>query len=357
MKNLITLSAIIWLFAAAQPVHAESSYERFLQSPPYQEASTALEQLHKTEDGNFQQLVRLLGENSTFRLHAIHNLINLRCRRYLPHEERKECGLAVFRMLHNLDFDMSFLPQRPHDGKMPPFVFVAFKAELITLLKDPQTGDYLETIARQFEDQAFRPDCQFNLWSETLKFYKGNESKAVSVLAILFQDTSAARIHLEYLARHQVSNTTRFFNPNVSRLSRVIDLMVQIEHESPVLYAEIAYPEGQQNQFNNTIYHYYVPWYLAVKLRSQGTAPRFAGIAPFMLSSTYEFITSHNGYGHLLWDPATVSSEWTMRDIYAGFAGALRVHTYTRSTTSLQQGQHGFRRSSKEGMQLLLENF
>lgn len=317
MKNLLTLSAI-WFGLMLVTARANTDYKNILASHDYAKAVKLLQKAqinNETLDG----LLRYIGSNDTLRLYAIHRLIDVRCHRYLSPQEADQCGEATLTMLRHLDFDIRFLDES--SKTIPAFVFVAFEAQLIELLNQETTGQYLELLARKFEDQTFHSAVLFNLWDETLAFHDGNQLQALLKLAVLFQDTSTAQIHLEYLARRQVEGS-RFFNPNVARLARVLEQIVRLQNEQPQLFNQIAYPAWIGASLNSSIYHYYVPWFLAAQLREQGTPPRFAGIAPLMLSITYEFITSRPDYRHLILDPQTVQQTWTMKDIYAGLSGA-----------------------------------
>jgi len=180
--------------------------------------------------------------------------------------------------------------------------------------------------------------------------------QAVSVMAMLFQDTSEAQIHLEYLARRRVEGS-RFFDPNVSRLARVIELMARLQEEQPALYNELAYPPGTGSSFNNNIYHYYVPWFLAATLRAQGSQPRAAGIAPLMLSATYEFITSGEDYSYMFFDPKQLTSAWTIKDIFAGTSGAHRGSKTGKPAPALLSVMPLFHQNSKSAMMELLKAF
>ena len=353
MKNLLTLSAIL-MAVISLSANATSSYQAVVRSETYQLVSKKLKQFEKSDSEGLDELIRLIGGSDTLRLFALHRLVALRCNRYLPKSESEACGETVLKMLRLLDFDIRFLDSGAKN--IPAFVFVAFETTLIQQLNQESTGQYLEMLASKFEAQTYNPIRLFNLWDETLSFYENDELKAITTLAVLFQDTSEAQIHLEYLARRRVEGS-RFFNPNVSRLARVIELMARLKEERPDMYNDLAYPAGVGAKLNSTIYHYYVPWFLAAKLKSMGTTPRMAALAPMMLSATYEFITSGQDYSYVLFDPKTVSQVGTVRDIYAGHSGAYRGSKSTQPAASLERTVQLFQQNTKSAMTELLKAF
>lgn len=356
MKNQLTLSAILvtlFTFSAS----ASDYYQKLVTSASYSKAKVLLENIEKTDQDSFDNLIRLIAGNDSLRIFAIHRLINLRCKRYLNKDESETCGIATMKMLQILDFDIRFLSPLPSkQTAIAAFIFVAFQKSLIEKLNKEETGKYLALIAQKFEEQAYSSLTQFNLWELTLNFYSGNEEKALSTLAILFQDTSTAQIHLEYLARRDVEGS-RFFEPNVSHLARVIELMIRSQEEQPEIFNELAYPAGLSSQFNNNIYHFYVPWYLSLRLKRIGISERFASIAPFMLTSTYEFITSKKDLSYLFLDPKQLSQPWILKDIYAGFVAARLGQGVGRGHRTFTQVQDFFSKSTALAMESMLSEF
>lgn len=339
MKNLLLLSAFaLMVFSTAG--RAMDSHHH-----------APLAQHSKNEGLN--DLIRLIGNSGTLRFVALHGLIDMRCQRYLTGADAKTCTDTTRKMLRILDFDLRFLDEHRH--KMPAFVFVAFETSLIELLNQESTARYLEQIAQKFEAQTYNSLQLFNLWDETLAFYQGNQLQALAALAVLFQDNSSAQIHLEYLARRQVEGS-RFFDPNVARLSRVIDQMIRMQEERPELFNAIAYPASSAGSLNNSIYHYYVPWYLAAQLQANGVSARAAAMAPLMLSTTYEFITSSPDYSHLLFDPKTIQQNWTIRDIYAGYLGAHQAVNRAAAPLTLERVKELFQQNTTTAMQELLKS-
>jgi hypothetical protein len=237
-------------------------------------------------------------------------------------------------MIQLLDFDVKFLrDQWSGEGPVPPFVFVAFKRQLLQRLNDPRTHDFLTALNAGLEHQERRSQAAHatNLWSSTVHSFG---AQAAGVLAILMQDTSAAPVHMEYLARHD-SQEGRFFTPNLLLLGRALEQLHERREADPAAYARFVYPTDLPQTYNN-IYHFYVPWHLAEELVTRGHAPRYAAIAPFLLGVTYEFITAGADLRYLLADPATLSSQWKARDILAGHAGAL---CGTQRTVPAERGQ------------------
>lgn len=338
---------------------AQTPYDQMLKSPQYHEAQSRLQRIppHKRmlKSDFLGDLLRFLGSNRTIRSYGLHHLLNIRCQRYLPRAERRECGQAVWQMIQQLDFDVLFPEQNiSREALLPPFLLVAFKQDLLQHLNDEKIARYLTTLANELEKHSYNPLSPFRLWDFTLTFHQGNQKVASQTLAVLFQDTSASQMHLEYLARQNFPGS-RFFDTNIMLLSRSIEILNRIQQESPETYSTLTYPTGLAGLFNNNIYHFYVPRHLAASLRQKGLSPRMAGIAPFMMTLTYEFITSGNDFTYLWRDPAQLGSEWTVKDILAGQTGA-RMGA-GQALRSVSTAGPLFRRSSKEAVTELLHDF
>ncbi len=348
MKHLLLLGAL-WV----SPAFAYPPYTESLLDPARQEASKRLAQLQAAaKTGPVDELIRALGASRPLRNMALHRLISVRCDRYLSGREARGCRETSWEMLQLLDHDLRFLETTPHGPPrmgIPPFVFVAFKGELVGLLRQQLTGQFLREVVQHLQKGHTRG---FNLF-ETAQAHFGGEERAVGALAVLFQDTSPAQAHLEFLAREGQEGGPHFHD-NLGLLGHALELLAQWRRESPERYRLLAYPKGQGQLFNGNIYHHYVPWHLAAKLRQRGRGKRQAAVAPFMLVATYEFITATQDLSHLTEDPARVEDEWKQQDLLAGFLGARRGAGH-ESSRSLNDAGSWFIHETRAGMRAMLE--
>lgn len=354
MKTLTILSAI-FLMVSTFAAWGHVPFERIKHDPRYHQAAQDIEKLSKNNNGVIDGLIRYLGNNPGLRDFALHRLVAMRCHRYLPDQDAELCEDAVWDMLETLDFDVRFGNSIP-ESKLPPFVFVAFQKHLIQLLNNEVTGRYLDAVAQKFEAQSYTPLASFNLWEMTLEFYQGREQDALAALAILFQDISNTPLHLEYLARRRVDGS-RSFNPNVAQLARALSAMNEIAQRWPAQFKQQVYPPALNGQFNLSLYHFYVPWYLSVELGRSVRPKRFAAIAPFMLNATYEFITTRQDYGHVIWDPRKIESAGQAKDIHAGYYGALSGLPGHRRPRDVSEVTALLGQSTAQAMHTLLSDF
>jgi hypothetical protein len=92
---------------------------------------------------------------------------------------------------------------------------------------------------------------------------------------------------------------------------------------------KVLFPREEfSKNLNLSIYHFYVPMYLAHKLREAGFGSYFATIAPYTMTVSYEFITYHKSYKDGLKDPLVLRKDnkadrWKVGDLYTGLTGAL----------------------------------
>lgn len=319
------------------------------QAVSYQEVALRLQQLSesngKVEKGPIDGIIRLFGENRLISSMALHRLVTTRCERYLPWPESRRCDSNVWDMIDVLDMDMHILRSKD----VPAYNLVVFKQKLVELLRLPSTGVYLQTLAQQWQDSQRGSDHRFNLWDFTVN-HLGKADSALELLAVLFQDTTLPPSHLEFLARENIPATPHFLS-NLGHLNQLIEMMAQLRETRPELYKQRVYPPQLGGQLNSNFYHLYVPWYVAKSLQRRGLSARDAAVPPFMLAATYEFITSGSDYRYLLSDPKTMTSSWTVQDIYAA---ELAV---SRSPSSFNDVLKLFAQQTRAAMQSIVSRF
>jgi hypothetical protein len=273
-------------------------------------------------------LLRFIAHNQALRDYALYTLIANRCNTYMNYFETAPCREAVKRKIEILDFDIILSEDKKpvlleqDSWKTKSFVFVAFKKDLIKLLSERRTTIFLEDLQKRLTKYLTREDTTLNIWNLALAHYR-TSYEAARAMAVLFQDTSLMKLHLAYLTKAEIRGSL-LFNSNKALLARVLDTVNLVLDYSEETYQEIFYPTYLKNYLNRNIYHFYVPLYLAKALHRAGVQHKYAFIAPFLMTLTYEFITSANDYRYLFKDPERIDPGQLgkLKDIYGGYCGS-----------------------------------
>ena len=308
-------------------------------------------------------LLSFIAEITGLKQYALYSVITNRCDRYLPtRTEQKLCHRAVDKKIDLLDFDLFSVGNKqqndPAELIQPhPYIIVAFKKNLLSLLNESRTQVYLNSV--QLELTRFLTEDRFypaNLWELTLKYYPSQEM-AAKVIATLFQDTSPVKMHLLYLEKTKTQGNENF-EDNKELLSRVIDTIQMITDYSGESFQKVFYPRDVATQLNKAIYHFYVPLHLSLALKRSGIDGRYAYIAPLMMTLSYEFISTSNDYSYIYKDPARLDpglsqDMYKIRDIYAGYLGAR--YGAKLQPKSLNDIAGAFDAKTADGVNLLLK--
>jgi hypothetical protein len=300
-------------------------------------------------------LLQFIAENAQLRNFALTSAIKTRCSRYVPRRDRSGCWQGVKKMLEILDYDLIF-PEvtKSADSNIPDsFVFVAFKTDFINLLSDPKTTRYLSRLNQDLYKYLLDEIDQPNIWEITKRFY-ATDYLSAKAMAAFFQDTSLMKLHLGYLYLAKIEGNETF-HENQELLSRVIDTINLVLDSSGDNFATLFYPKEFQNNLNRSIYHFYVPFYLAKSLERKGFSEQVSRTAPFMLTLTYEFITSAKDQRYIYQDPERIDNLHKLRDIYGGYCGAnfaTRGKTFNKSFEIVREN---FSISTENSVKLLLE--
>lgn len=264
-------------------------------------------------------LVRFLAENSLVRNVGLQSLMNNRCKTYFSYFEALYCQDILGHMMSHLDIDI-IVPKNKSLWRPSSFVFVAFKKDFINILNNPQTSGFLRRANEQMSQHIGNRNADANLWSLALSYY-GDKYEAARVMATLFQDTSNQRLHIGYLYLSRISKS-KAFKDNQELLERLLGTINMILDNREDDYQKIFYPKELKEELNRNIYHFYVPLYLSMKLKRMGVSNKFAIMAPFMMTLSYEFITYGRGADNLYSDPLIITREGTIKDIFGGYCGA-----------------------------------
>ena len=280
---------------------------------------------------------------------ALQGLISTRCERYLPLPKVSDCQRTVASMLKFIDSAV-IVPslEKSESLALDPqaFIFIAFKTTLIDLLKKESTTNYLNDVLLKGRDE--------NLWLMTLEHYP-NPKEAAQVLAALFQDTSAAKLHIHYLQKTVKKPNPKFLE-NIDILDHAIDLINQMLDTNPEHFKPLLFPPGTRTDLNRNIYHFYVPLYLGHALKESGVSSEMSYVAPMMMTLTYEFVTASGDYRYIFSDPKTLDltkHAWKIKDIYAGHQGA-SMAVGRKNVKTLETLRKGFQKSTFSTVKLLL---
>lgn len=312
------------------------------------------------EKARSNDILRFIAESGFLRDIALHSMINTRCERYaVSPEVQYSCDTSVAAMIDLLDYDITIIQTdgapNPNSWKPEAFVFVAFKKNLLALLRSPKTSKYLQEMNRQLEAKIFNPSHDFSIWDFSKKFF-GSEELAVTAIATLFQDTSPLMLHVQFLDYNKIPGNQTYKN-NKNDLIRSIELINQILDFSEENFGTLFYPKQFQGKLNRSIYHFFVPLYLAQAMKAYGFSTTMSKTTPFMLTLTYEFITSSDSYEYLFNDPSYLDStkhEWKLKDIYGGYCGS-HFAVKEKSLKAFNQMATKFDQSTASSVKFLLK--
>lgn len=289
---------------------------------------------------------------------ALYTIISNRCDRYMTELNKYPCYEAVSTEVALLDFDVllgndkvSPLLYNPQDSQS--YVFIAFKNNFLRLLNSQDTTVFLESINVELNRFLTGEKREVSsIWDVAVRHYRSEELAAMA-LAALFQDISQARLHLAYL---NYSNTrgNAVFENNRELLDRVIGTVNMVLDFSEDNFRTMFYPREVKAKLNRTIYHFYVPLYLALALEKKGIQKKYAFTAPLFLTLSYEFVTAAGDLTYLLRDPESIQNVSKINDMYAGYNGANFGVKTMNVVRNFDDVQRAFNSSTRAGVLLLL---
>lgn len=280
-------------------------------------ASTSLAQ---TEIKRSNGLIRFVVDNDLLRNAALQSVMNARCKTYFNYFDSLACQETVGYMMRHLDIDM-IIPSSKSMWRPSSFVFAAFKNDFLEILNSPTTTPFLRKANEALSQYVGQSQGEANLWDMALKYF-GTKYKAAQVMATLFQDTSNQRLHIGYLYLSTDIRKSHLFLENQELLERLLSTIGMILDHREDEYQKIFYPRELKEELNRNIYHFYVPLYLSMKLKRIRVSDKFAVIAPFMMTISYEFVTYGRGANNLYSDPLIITRSGTLKDIFGGYCGA-----------------------------------
>jgi hypothetical protein len=159
------------------------------------------------------------------------------------------------------------------DNNVASFVF--FHDDFLAILNSDEGVEYLDALWAKTDEGVYGGQA-FNLWDFTLGHFRGDVRKSVRYLAVLFQDDVIAQAQLKWL---RVTGEADY-----SQLEAVmVNLQVLMDRGLVTLYPR------EVNSTRTAMYHFYVPWYMAQKLKFGIYGKDMAFFTPFLFNSLYEF--------------------------------------------------------------------
>ncbi len=301
-----------------------------------------------------KNFIQRMIENEAMREFGFHKLIKNRCNRYMPtYVQKQSCSFAARELIEILNFDVEFIdPEQEPNWETGAFIFLAFEKAFMQMMHSETVANYLKALTKEFAKFHYE-NFDFNLWDFTLERFKGNAELATYMIAVLFQDTSNKMLHIEY-AQRMVEQKTEFFQANLNRLRSFIQIMLTMNEANPEKFIQTVFPRHKLSFRNYSLYHFYVPMYLAQRLKAKGYSAQVAGQTAFMMTVTYEMISTDSNYKKYLFnDPLKITSEWKIRDIFQGYEGAMMG-------AGIKSNSYGFaslylKESSLKGIRYLLK--
>lgn len=338
-RILLALAAVLFsfsvsVFAAARPVGMEMPQDN--------------------------SIMKYIMESWFFRDIALHTIINGRCERYAPRDVVDYCDEGVSSLLGILDYDIKVIesenPAPTSSWKPDRFVFIAFKKNLIEILKSAKSSKYLDELNGHLTKKIYSNSYDFNIREFTIKFYN-SEPVANMVMAALFQDTSPLMLHLQYIDFVKIPGSATFHD-NKEKLAQNILLIAQIMDSSVKIDGDLFYPREIGASLYKNIYHFYVPVYIAQTMKSMGYSEKVSRAVPFMMTLTYEFVTTNEDYTYLFEDPEFLDPkvhDWKLKDIYGGYTGSRYGAQAKTGMKSFSSMSTSFGKSTLKAVQDLLK--
>jgi hypothetical protein len=291
---------------------------------------------------------------------ALKTLIHLRCRNYLYSSNLQlgliqrigHCRKAVRDLIPIIDSEII-----EDEARAPT---VVFRSDLLEILNQQTTYLFLDKARNAFTSSYIQGE-NFNLWELAVDTYS-DKKEALRVIASLFQDTSPALVHLDWI-QIQIDESkmepSRLFLANFELLVEVHLILkdwgnyVARKPDSIKLFPE-SY-ENLDTVENNQLYHYFVPALMAQKLRDKGNIKEVSFLVPFLLNYLYEILKGKKLLKKAFVEPQNIEGQKTLSDIYMGFAGSFYGAYSEPSNLGASQFVEEIERQPKEFLNDLLE--
>ncbi len=195
--------------------------------------------------------------------------------------------------------------------------YLIFREKTLELLESSQGQKLLALV-----DPYIQSGQPFHLWKLVLKFFP-NKKEALLATALLFQDASEQRLHIQKLAELAGENSAAL--EKVQLLDSAISKINSLEGKSWRNHKRkhTLYPEEVDSLlYGSSFYHFYVSAFIAEELTQEGTPPRVAAFFAGFFNYYYEFYSRQGAKGFLWYSKAKPFNKYDAADIQLGFCGA-----------------------------------
>lgn len=229
-----------------------------------------------------EKALEMFGMKSIAYEMALTALLQSRC---LHYQGIKPANLSCFKLAEDMVAELNFnLMGEASAGK----AFISFTKELQQLVMEPALGSYLNALLKELQISQQRSSLgQFNVyrWSKT---YLSNDQQALKYMATLFQDyVLLAQLHYLKMASFPKSQRARVMN-NIELVEKILAIATQQPRIMGFDQIEDVDRHGDRG------YHFFVPAYLASKLRQRGYSEKQAAAMPFVFNTIYEYARDIN---------------------------------------------------------------
>jgi hypothetical protein len=236
---------------------------------------------------------------------------------------------------------------------------VIFTARLERLIRDRNVQADLRSL-RLLLTNAAESKSKFDLWQWSWAMTNGDFDRTLENLAVLLQDTSGVAIQVNYL---KGVAKARGFDAAANRA--VADLEeVAYQLNSEILRGEDygswlkLYPSANiERDVTPLVYHFYPMAFTARLLQRTLNGNRLSAFIPFLFNTEYLNQTlDPEAWPFHHPKPFRVDSDalrWTMRDLYAGYAGALFGVQKAKKLPGLESFQSAYSRNPYGTMRAL----
>ena len=210
---------------------------------------------------------------------ALYKLLESRCRHYgygIISPIAGDCRMHANVLLDTLTVRSA----RLNVGNNTITVGAFYADELTALYTAPRTQRFLETIDHQLRNTS----NSFNLWDQALAAANNDFRTAWAWLALIFQDTSEAKMPLRYL----LATLPPSYFDSLVRLDRITDALNRLP-------AQALYPRALAGVHSKALYHFYTIGYMALRTIDQSNRVRFGyseylvRANPFIINTVYEY--------------------------------------------------------------------
>lgn len=291
---------------------------------------------------------------------CLYGLLVYRCGQYTYPFTPYGCAAVTAAFVTELDMKRIDVESNDQVYNLP----VIFVGRLEKLIQDPTVQTDLATLRIMLEN-SIQTKEKLNLYEWVRGMQLGNSEATLEKLAVLFQDTSAVAIQINYLQGIQKS---RRFNATTLKAIENLDELNYLLNDQNLKDVDwkswlTLYPNipNLEKEVTPQFYHFYPMAYLAKRLQRKGFGSRLSSFIPFLFNTEYGSQTLdparwplHHPKPFPINTPLRVRK---MQHVYEGYAGALWGVGRTKVLKGLGPFQADYAKAPYEYMRYLYWTF